>query len=332
MDRKLNNQKGFTLAELLIVVAIIAILVAIGIPVFAGQLEKSREAVDLSDIRSAYSEVMMAAITGDTSAVYTKDPTQTIYKEQGVYSVTVSPLKQKQDGWQTASNLTIGGVSSNSGNPYWVGVPTSEGTCIVAYHESEEYVSFEWSGTSSEDGNGNNGNTGNGGNGGGGEESGNTTITPTPSVAPMPNITPTPLPEESSTIDTVVGIFGVYEWPALQQETVHIYVETGQIVLHNGAYYVVAQATIDKEYNQYDYFTPNNLEHNFLKINGTIHSSSTLNGATKIPMVYKGDIYLSADGKAYIYKGGPSEQAIPTGSGDSWTQIIAHSSKNWPSS
>ena len=40
------NKKGFTLAELLIVVAIIAVLVAIGIPIFTSQLEKSREAAD----------------------------------------------------------------------------------------------------------------------------------------------------------------------------------------------------------------------------------------------------------------------------------------------
>ena len=38
-----NNRKGFTLAELLIVVAIIAVLVAIAIPVFTSQLEKSRQ-------------------------------------------------------------------------------------------------------------------------------------------------------------------------------------------------------------------------------------------------------------------------------------------------
>ena len=36
-----KNNKGFTLAELLIVVAIIAVLVAIAIPVFTSQLEKS---------------------------------------------------------------------------------------------------------------------------------------------------------------------------------------------------------------------------------------------------------------------------------------------------
>ena len=45
-------QKGFTLAELLIVVAIIAVLVAISIPIFNSQLEKSRRAVDLQTART----------------------------------------------------------------------------------------------------------------------------------------------------------------------------------------------------------------------------------------------------------------------------------------
>ena len=42
----LTNQQGFTLAELLVVVAIIGILVAISVPVFAAQLERSREATN----------------------------------------------------------------------------------------------------------------------------------------------------------------------------------------------------------------------------------------------------------------------------------------------
>lgn len=53
MKRKLN--KGFTLAELLIVVAVIAVLVAISIPIFNKQLEKSREAYDISTMRQAAS-------------------------------------------------------------------------------------------------------------------------------------------------------------------------------------------------------------------------------------------------------------------------------------
>ncbi len=55
---KKNNKKGFTLAELLIVVAIIAVLVAVAIPVFNAQLEKSREATDTANLRSAYGEAV----------------------------------------------------------------------------------------------------------------------------------------------------------------------------------------------------------------------------------------------------------------------------------
>ncbi len=64
------NKKGFTMAELLIVVAIIAVLVAIAIPVFTAQLEKSREAVDAANIRSAYAEAMADYLTnGSTTGV-----------------------------------------------------------------------------------------------------------------------------------------------------------------------------------------------------------------------------------------------------------------------
>jgi prepilin-type N-terminal cleavage/methylation domain-containing protein len=45
----MRKRKGFTLAELLIVTAIIAVLVAISIPIFSSQLEKSRLAVDLTN-------------------------------------------------------------------------------------------------------------------------------------------------------------------------------------------------------------------------------------------------------------------------------------------
>ena len=62
-----ENKKGFTLAELLIVVAIIAVLVAISIPIFTSQLEKSREAVDAANIRAAYAEASAEMLTTDAS-------------------------------------------------------------------------------------------------------------------------------------------------------------------------------------------------------------------------------------------------------------------------
>lgn len=61
-----RNKSGFTLAELLIVVAIIAVLVAVAIPVFLGQLEKSRQAVDISNARSAYGAATVEVMTDPT--------------------------------------------------------------------------------------------------------------------------------------------------------------------------------------------------------------------------------------------------------------------------
>ena len=64
---KKNSNKGFTLAELLIVVAIIAVLVAISIPVFTAQLEKAREATDAANLRSAYAVGMAEALSNDAT-------------------------------------------------------------------------------------------------------------------------------------------------------------------------------------------------------------------------------------------------------------------------
>lgn len=52
-----KNTKGFTLAELLIVAAIIAVLVAISIPVFTSQLHKARVAADWANVRAYYAEL-----------------------------------------------------------------------------------------------------------------------------------------------------------------------------------------------------------------------------------------------------------------------------------
>ena len=62
-----KNKKGFTLAEMLIVVAIIAVLVAISIPIFTSQLEKSRDAVSIANLRAAYAEAASDYLTAGTS-------------------------------------------------------------------------------------------------------------------------------------------------------------------------------------------------------------------------------------------------------------------------
>ena len=68
----MKNNKGFTLAEMLIVVAIIAVLVSVAIPVFANKLEAAKEAVDVSNMRTAYGIGATMMMTGelDEETVY----------------------------------------------------------------------------------------------------------------------------------------------------------------------------------------------------------------------------------------------------------------------
>lgn len=66
----ISRKKGFTLAELLIVVAIIAVLVAVAIPVFTAQLNKAKYATDEANARSIYAE-LTADYLANGSQTYT---------------------------------------------------------------------------------------------------------------------------------------------------------------------------------------------------------------------------------------------------------------------
>ena len=64
--KKFTNKKGFTIMEMLIVVAIIAVLVAIAIPTFSSSLTKAKEAADVANIRAAYAEVQVNVLEGES--------------------------------------------------------------------------------------------------------------------------------------------------------------------------------------------------------------------------------------------------------------------------
>lgn len=64
MIKRMREEKGgFTLAELLIVVAIVMVLVAIAIPVFSGAMAEANRSTDTANIRSGWAQAQVCAMT-----------------------------------------------------------------------------------------------------------------------------------------------------------------------------------------------------------------------------------------------------------------------------
>ncbi|WP_241963785.1 prepilin-type N-terminal cleavage/methylation domain-containing protein [Gordonibacter sp. 28C] len=69
MIKRVREEKGgFTLAELLIVVAIILVLVAVAVPVFSGAMDSANASTDEANIRSGYAQAQVFTMTKEDDA------------------------------------------------------------------------------------------------------------------------------------------------------------------------------------------------------------------------------------------------------------------------
>ncbi len=120
-----KNNKGFTLAELLVVVAIIGVLVAVSIPIFSGQLERAREATDAANIRSAYAVVMAKVSSGE---------------DGGIEKI---PLKQKVDRWQQTFDFPAETVGEPAANGYAnVYFKNNDNHAVIEFTSSTGNISY----------------------------------------------------------------------------------------------------------------------------------------------------------------------------------------------
>lgn len=115
---KQTNQKGFTLAELLVVVAIIAVLVAVSIPIFTSQVEKAKASTDMANVRAAKA----AAVADYLSDA--KSTTVIYYYDAGKGTVTT-------DSTAAAQIKGYGKSSKDLADDNASGIPNENGTAHI---------------------------------------------------------------------------------------------------------------------------------------------------------------------------------------------------------
>jgi prepilin-type N-terminal cleavage/methylation domain-containing protein len=101
-----NDEKGFTLIELMIVIAIIGILAAIAIPQFAAYRARSFNAAALADLRN----------TATSQEAY--------YADNMTYANGTTPLSEY--GYSTSDNVTLDTVGT--GTAYTITSYNANGT------------------------------------------------------------------------------------------------------------------------------------------------------------------------------------------------------------
>lgn len=125
--KKLKKTSGFTLVEMLIVVAIIAILIAISIPMVSKSLEKARTATDAANERSAKAAALITYMTEEESV---KDKEYYFDAVEGVLKEGDTPDK----GY---------GQRGNNKNGYLIVSITEDGDVELKWSTSADLASKE---------------------------------------------------------------------------------------------------------------------------------------------------------------------------------------------
>jgi type IV pilus assembly protein PilA len=139
-NHRKNDNKGFSLVELIVVIAIMAVLVGVLAPQFMGYVEKSREATDIQNLSSVGTALQTycaehtitnsLTVTLGTAVPSTDTDTLAALTNAG-YSATVA-LKGTASGWapSVTYNPSTNTLTYDGSSDYYE--PTSDKTGFTA--------------------------------------------------------------------------------------------------------------------------------------------------------------------------------------------------------
>lgn len=285
------KNKGFTLAELLIVVAIIAILVTISLPLFSSQIAKANLQADQTHVSAAKASAVAEYL--DTNS----HDTITYYFDEGIAMAN----KNNSEGIAGYGKSTKESYKTQTGAD---GIPVNEdgskNIIQVIVGNNGTVMSTRWvpMGTNS-------------------NSQGGGSISPIPSAAPEP-VTPTP----DSNVPDWVKENCSGSWPT---RTHPGSIVRGNIYKYNEKYYVAAK---DATYSVYWEEDPSVVNAGIFidTDNPTIITKSDTNyfyvenGKNKIKSQKEGDLFVYEDGSVYICRITAAPNPEPKGD-DNWIRI-----------
>lgn len=139
MRNKRNN--GFTLAELLIVVAIVGVLAAIATTVFSSQLEKSREATDIANLRSAKAAAVAKYLADDlNSGTYYFDAQKgVLVSEDNFTANSISGYgKGTAKNGATSNSFELSAIANDAITMSWVNIDGASNESTANYASNSD--------------------------------------------------------------------------------------------------------------------------------------------------------------------------------------------------
>lgn len=109
--RRRSGERGFTLIELIIVMAIIAILVSIAVPIYARMVQRAKEAVLKEDLHTIRTAIDSYTIDKQKAPQSLDDLVQAGYLK----SIPVDPMTSRNDTWITGESDTMTDINETDG-------------------------------------------------------------------------------------------------------------------------------------------------------------------------------------------------------------------------